>query len=68
MLSTARAERHAVGSGEGGHDQGQLPQAAAKKEKPDEKQQVIRADQDVMDAGREELPDHCHVPCRDPAK
>ena len=41
-----------------GHDEQQLPHRAAQQQQPDEEEQVIGADQDVMDARGHELPDH----------
>ena len=51
-------ERDAVRDGERGHDHRELADRTAEQQQADEKQQVIGADQDVMDAGRKEFLDH----------
>ena len=62
-------QRDAVRDRERGHDRNQLADRPAEQQQADEEQQVIGADQDVMDARRHEpLARRRSVPCRVPAK
>ena len=54
---------------ERGDDDRELADRAAEQQQPDQEQQMIRADQDVVDAGRQELlRSTANAPCRVPAK
>ena len=50
-------QRDAVRDGERGDDERELAERAAEQQQPDEEQQVVRTDQDVVDARRQELLD-----------
>ena len=50
-------QRDAVRHRESRHDEQQPPERAAEQEQADQEQQMIRADEDVMDPRRQELPD-----------
>ena len=50
-------QRDAVRDGERGDDERQLAERAAEQQQADQEQQVVGADQDVVDAGGQELPD-----------
>ena len=56
-IERRQRQRDAVRHGESGDDQQQLPQRSAEQKQSDQKQQVVRADQDVVNSGRHELPD-----------
>ena len=57
-------QRHAVREGERGDYHHELPKAAAQKQKTDEKQNMLRADQNVLNARGKELAHHrqCALP------
>ena len=62
-------QRDAVRDRERGDDQRELADRAAEQQQADQKQQVIGPDQDVMDAGGQELAGSTAIaPCRVPAK
>ena len=50
-------QRDAVGDGERRHDQQELPHRAAEEQQPDQEQDMVGPDQDVVDARRHELAD-----------
>ena len=54
QIQRRERQRDAVSDGKGGDDERQPPDRPAKQQQPDEKQQMVRADQDVMNAGRHE--------------
>ena len=76
-IERGERQRDAVSDGERRHDERQLPDRAAEQQQPDEKQQMVRANQDVMNPRRHEparrrpgRPDACRrnirtAPCRD---
>ena len=51
-------QRDAVPDRERRDDQRQAPERAAEEQQADQEQDVVRADQDVLDARRDERPDH----------
>ena len=55
-VERGQRQRDAVRHGERRHDDDELPGRAAEQQQADEEQQVIRSDEDVTDAGRQEPP------------
>ena len=61
-------QRDAVRDRERRDDDDELADGAAEQQQPDQEEQVVRTDQDVIDAGRQHSPTTASAPCRVPVK